>query len=595
MHIKKLKIENYKSFGDSGWIDFSEGFNIVVGKNSSGKTALLEALRLTRASPRPHLSISRSRGEPLDPQSKFLVEAVLSGDELRKGILNQDAYFPVPSGVDARKFIEDALGSNQTFSMTVGAGQSIHSTKYPSHGLFQEGRQAWSAHVRPQPDKQSYIVVNVLADRNDSLAALFKFTTDHKLYVFKAERLNIGEIAFGEQSVLAEDAGNLPRVLQWLMTNPTKFERYNRHVNQIFPYIKRVSVFPKGNNLEIRLWWVDVDTEREDLAVPLQESGTGVSQVLGILFVVMTIDKGTIVIDEPNTFLHPGAAKTLIEILAQYKHQYIISTHSPEIITAANPAALFIVRWSGGDSTVERVERVTMLEQREILSELGVSASDVFGADQIVWVEGATEAECFPLVAQRALGTLPTSIDFLAVRSVDEVVRKQRADELILDIYRRLSETNALLPRPIHFSFDREKRSEQYISKIAAETKGTVRFLPRRCYECFLLNFEAIAAVLTREANELGNEPISKDAVKDWFAQHNAGYGAVGDFDSSDVNGQWFKTVDAPALLTDIFYELVKIEFSKTRHSRALTEWLLDHQPEHLKDLSEYVKMLLKD
>lgn len=48
-----------------------------------------------------------------------------------------------------------------------------------------------------------------------------------------------------------------------------------------------------------------------------------------------------IVIDEPQSYLHPGAAKKLIEILQEFpQHQYFIATHSAEIIAAANPSTI---------------------------------------------------------------------------------------------------------------------------------------------------------------------------------------------------------------------------------------------------------------
>ena len=44
MLISKVQVLNYKSFRDSGWIEFRSGINIITGQNSAGKTALLEAL-----------------------------------------------------------------------------------------------------------------------------------------------------------------------------------------------------------------------------------------------------------------------------------------------------------------------------------------------------------------------------------------------------------------------------------------------------------------------------------------------------------------------------------------------------------------------
>ncbi len=53
MRIAKIKIRNYKSFRESGELEFTSGFNIIAGQNNTGKTALLEALGL-RFNPNPH-------------------------------------------------------------------------------------------------------------------------------------------------------------------------------------------------------------------------------------------------------------------------------------------------------------------------------------------------------------------------------------------------------------------------------------------------------------------------------------------------------------------------------------------------------------
>src|SRR4028118_300200 len=47
MYLSKFQLVNYKSFRDSGVLEFKPGINIIVGTNNSGKTALLEALSLS--------------------------------------------------------------------------------------------------------------------------------------------------------------------------------------------------------------------------------------------------------------------------------------------------------------------------------------------------------------------------------------------------------------------------------------------------------------------------------------------------------------------------------------------------------------------
>lgn len=48
MHIKKFRVENFRSIASSGWIPLSDdGINAIVGMNESGKSSLLEALACT--------------------------------------------------------------------------------------------------------------------------------------------------------------------------------------------------------------------------------------------------------------------------------------------------------------------------------------------------------------------------------------------------------------------------------------------------------------------------------------------------------------------------------------------------------------------
>ena len=102
----------------------------------------------------------------------------------------------------------------------------------------------------------------------------------------------------------------------------------------------------------------------------LQESGTGIGQVLAILYVVVTSDEPRlIIIDEPNTFLNPGAARKLVEILRTYpQHQYIFATHSPEIIRISEPGTLIAVRWEDGESKLVPIDSDNIEHLRAILS-----------------------------------------------------------------------------------------------------------------------------------------------------------------------------------------------------------------------------------
>src|SRR5260370_2999458 len=56
MRISSFQVENYKSFLKSDEINLTSGFNVIVGQNNAGKTALVEALSLRYVN-KPHITI----------------------------------------------------------------------------------------------------------------------------------------------------------------------------------------------------------------------------------------------------------------------------------------------------------------------------------------------------------------------------------------------------------------------------------------------------------------------------------------------------------------------------------------------------------
>jgi hypothetical protein len=80
---------------------------------------------------------------------------------------------------------------------------------------------------------------------------------------------------------------------------------------------------------------------------------------------------------------------------------------------------------------------------------------------------------------------------------------KAKRRELVLDIYRRLSAAASPLVKSVIFSFDREELTEGQRRDLTKRTEGGLAFLPRRHFECFLIDAAAIAAFLRNHVPEL--------------------------------------------------------------------------------------------
>lgn len=623
MRISSFIIGNYKSFRDPQKLEFAPGFNVLVGQNNVGKTALLEALTLNFQG-KPHksiLSIPRVTA-PYDQSSVVNVTLVLSGEELRDILLNiAQFYLPVPSDSSAPdaggglRLLEEILTrDNISFTLRLVAGEGRNPpdwviSKFPSHGLYDgqhpSGRRDRGRVFRcnPSPDKKGFTCSGATEeDVQSELGVPIANILRSRVYHFLAERFNVGTSRVGIQKILVPNAANLPEVLSVLQgNNPARFTHLNELLTQIFPSIYQISVINRSNEaVEIVVWTENPNTQREDLAIPLSDSGTGVGQALAILYVVMTSEfPRTILIDEPNSFLHPAAARKLVEILRVNfpQHQYIVSTHSPEIIRTAQPSTLSLIKWENRQSVIESLDAGRIEAIQGCLVEIGARLSDVFGADQILWVEGQTEEVCCRLILDQIVTSAHPGVAIVGVRNTGDFESKRPSASTIWDIYSKLGASNALIPPAIAFVFDREGRTAKEMEDLSRKSRQKLHFLPRRTYENYLICPDALQAVMSSLPSFAGN-PVSKEQITEWLQ----GNGGKRDYMSSATphinvhDKAWLEKVHGAKLLADLFSELSanREEYRKTIHSVQLTDWLMKNKPEMLAELRDFLSELLK-
>lgn len=574
--------------------------NLIVGANNVGKSSLLNCIP-ARFGGEPHRSIVTlpARDETLDPTSSADFVIVASGDEVRKAILRAgkgERYFPWPrdthfARANADKVIERLLAADEinfltTAQASIGNGSpSWAMTSYPVTRLYDPLIESNGQHamVTADFDIKSRLIKGTNAgprSPNDDFGLTLAQILMSSVHKFDAERLTIGECPAGTNAELSSTASNLAEVLSNLQSNPYRFNEYCELVREVLPTIQAISVRPpqgKQNYVEILVWQVDPKLQRDDLAMPLRNCGTGVGQVLAILYVAKTSEfPRTIVIDEPGSFLHPGASRALIGILRRFtNHQYIVSTHSPEIISELSDIPVTIIKWTGSQSAVEQAPKTTSDVASAALTEIGAKLGDVFGFDDIFWVEGQSDAESLKLVF-KAVGKALKRTAILPVRDTGSFDKKRSIAE-VLDIYKRLSLGDALLPPALLFLFDREGRSEKEMADAVRQSDGKVQFLARRMFENYLLDANALAALY----NELGKDfsiTTTKERVESWIAARGEAF-LPPKVEISVGSADWLGNVHGAKLIDRLFGELSdeRLVYRKTLHMPKLTSIVLEH------------------
>lgn len=597
MWLRSFRFKNFRPFKDTGVHALARHMNIVVGQNNTGKTALLRAIGDTRITGAPHLNSNRSRGEAIPPLSEGTVEVSCSAAELINLVKldNGVVYLPVsdawarnPARLSDRIFGLQEIVGRGLLRAAGSNGFGVNPVSRPSVKYNNEELSSFSVHLHRQ-DNGELAPLAANQNNNDNAGPFIVERARRKTYYFDAVRVPLGTAPHGQNTRLAPNAENLPEVLINLQHSPTAYRRYLDKVRTVLPAVRHVSVKPaSSSHNQIFVWNVDESTERDDLAIPLSECGTGIGQVLAILYVVMHSSGDIIVIDEPNSFLHPSASRELISILRNDSaHQYIISTHSPEVLVAGDPEKLFMLKREGEESVVVELDHGQILAARQILEELGAKLSDTFGIDRAVWVEGPTEIQCFPLLLTLKGKRLLTGVSFLQLRSTGDL--EGRHAVALADIYRNLSKSNSLVPANEAIILDGDKADNKRIKEVQSAFGAEIQFLTRRTFENFLLHPSSITALLNSLPSFQAN-PVAESAVKDKIIEIGT-ESHLGSPRDEPFSPKWLASVNAPVLLDEVFQALSdsKEIFRKPAHSVALTRWLIEHDPDFLAPIVEEV------
>lgn len=621
MHISEFQLNNYKSYLKSETLKLLPGINVIVGRNHAGKTALLEGLSLNFPN-KPYRSsrVRRRAGSREDTPSSAVFSFTISRDELWEILSGLSSAFaiPLPSKEEivtmemlhesqhVLRFI-DKVFKHEQFTFQVGFdsannNQRISNTRFPAWGMYEAaGFHDQRTFALCSINDDGKLVMNHTQENSPDgfdLGITVAGVLRERIYNFRAERFVLASTQTGTSIRLASDASNLAEVLENLQgQNPGKFRVLNNYLRDVFPQIYEVSVRrDPANGLQREVIIYEEESLNKEDAIPLSDSGTGVGQVLAMLYVLVSSEyPQIIIIDEPQSFLHPGAVRKLFEIFGVHaQHQYIIATHLPNVVAAAEPVQIILVRKQRGqESTLREIDKDDTEELRLTLHEVGARLGDVFGADYILWVEGPTERDCFPLILKKLRPTRLRGTEFVPVLSVDEALGKEA--NRVIRTYERLSQGRNLLPPATGFIFDRECRTAPAIADLARQAGRTVKFLKRRMYENYLLKPKAIEAVLLNAG--LTQAEVTEVEIKHWLDQE------IGKPDyycpKLPEREPWVEYIDGALLLQNLFSQFsaarLSYESRKVEYGVKLTKWLLEHDPADLVEIAELIHDLLPE
>ena len=239
MYIKTVRIKNYKKFVDSNEVQLSKGFNVVVGKNNSGKTTFTEALGLhfeddpfmSEDNLNKHSSVEITIGLKKDE----FIEYVMEFERLTIKISAKDKGKRYERILNELKNDEDVvikghyLNCNLDYARILGYDEEEHSNETVEFSY--DGNNWRPGSEKRGPIKESELTGSRILSR-----------VRENIFYLKAERFNISRGDLGKSMALASDASNLSQVMHSLLTNnPPKFGELETLVKLIFKDVNNIT------------------------------------------------------------------------------------------------------------------------------------------------------------------------------------------------------------------------------------------------------------------------------------------------------------------------------------------------------------------
>ena len=371
-----LEVSGFKCFDDFAGFERIQRMNLVIGKNNSGKSALLD-----------------------------LIEALVSGTAILDAATR--------AGKSAQIRVRQAL-SEQALRNTFP--KNTHGGSVPGNNHWEFGCQ-WVgkpfSYVRSGKDR-SFLQVEPpfnLQDSEDYLRSLSS-NVEEPFNGMKTSRLSSerdinseGQSKDFHLSSTGRGATNVLRRI--LLTKEHSNDELRRKIIEGFNEVLGPSVVLEDITLKhdegTELWEVYLN-ERGKGAIPLSASGSGLKTILLVLchlFIVPAISAKCaadyiFLFEELENNLHPDMQRRLLNLINRFSQEtgclIFMTTHSSvciDMFHKEDDVQFLHVTQHGNVSSVESVSSSS--SRYRLLDDLGVRASDLLQANAVIWVEGPSD------------------------------------------------------------------------------------------------------------------------------------------------------------------------------------------------------------
>ena len=381
MYISRLQLQNFRCY-DEFAIDFDKELTVIVAENGKGKTAILDAIAIAMG---PYLAcFDNAKGRQIRDTDVRQITDDADAEVLQ--VARMKSMYPVVIGVD---------------------------------GVIEENNVHWQRELNNAKGRTTMNHAKALADYGRGLVKALQQEDDSKLvlpvvaYYGTGRIWNDSRLRNSLQGIeLARIAGytdclepvtsynSFGQWIKYVIMSAVEIERViaEKNLQQPNPYrevldsVKNAVVTCIGS-----MGWVDIDYSyaRQNIVLTHKTHGvltiealsdgarSVISMVADLSYRMARLNPdlgsmaaletpGIVLIDEVDMHLHPSWQQVVLQDLRKAfpRVQFIVTTHSPQVLSSVNPESIRALQWTGDEIDVYRPEFSLGAESYQLLKDI---------------------------------------------------------------------------------------------------------------------------------------------------------------------------------------------------------------------------------
>jgi putative ATP-dependent endonuclease of OLD family len=375
--MENFQIKNYKCFDDDGCtITSFKDINIIIGKNNSGKSSIIDIVKFLTGGDKKFFENLREGKSP-----QFFAEHAIT-EKLIRTVFSSSTYGgELYQWANHQEYGLQFVGKTIEYEITQSGNTFIHLRDYNNlPGVTINYFKSYVAHIPNSLGNKNF--VHLTAERD-----VQPERPEQEIQILPN---GVGATNFIQQIINRSD-------LDSALIEKKLLEELNKITNPDI-HFTRILVQLNGNHWEIYF------ENKIDGRIPLSKMGSGIKTILLVLLLIVVqpeiqkrqISNHVFALEELENNLHPSQQRRLYYYLYEYcvenNCKFFFTTHSNIVIDLFNKlenTQILHINRSEDQTNIKSINQFS--ELNHILDDLDIKASDILQSNSIIWVEGPSD------------------------------------------------------------------------------------------------------------------------------------------------------------------------------------------------------------